>query len=112
MEVEMICDRVVIMDKGRIIQEGTIEELTGQTGAVRFDCRPVPAADELERILGGGPAPRVDERGFEVPLAEDRTDGVIDRLRAAGVSIRAVIPRKRSLEDSFIELVQRKEGAQ
>ena len=107
MEVEMICDRVVIMDKGRIVREGAIEELTHLTGSVRFDVSPMP---DLGRLLAGLPAAlSTDERGFEVPLAAGETDTVIDRLRAAGVSIRAVTPRKLTLEDSFIEVV--KQGA-
>jgi ABC-2 type transport system ATP-binding protein len=108
MEVEMICDRVVIMDKGKIIQDGTVEALTTQTGSVRFDCRPVPAEHELARVLQGlGGAPRVDAKGFDVALGDGETDQVIDRLRAAGVSIRAVVPKKLTLEDSFIALVQK-----
>jgi len=107
MEVEMICDRVVIMDKGRIVREGAIEELTHLTGSVRFDVSPMP---DLGRLLAGLPAPlSTDERGFEVPLAAGETDAIIDRLRAAGVSIRAVTPRKLTLEDSFIEVL--KQGA-
>jgi ABC-2 type transport system ATP-binding protein len=105
MEVEMICDRVVIMDKGRIVREGAIEELTRQTGSVRFDVVPLP---DLTRVLAGYPAPlKTDERGFELPLGLGEIDAVIDRLRAAGVSIRAITPLKLTLEESFIEVVRK-----
>ncbi len=105
MEVEMICDRVVIMDRGRIIREGTVEELTPKTGTVRFDVVPVP---DVARVLDGiAGAPKVDDRGFEVALNEDEVDAVVDRLRGAGVSIRGLMPRKLTLEQSFIELVKR-----
>jgi ABC-2 type transport system ATP-binding protein len=105
MEVEMICDRVVIMDKGRIVREGSVEEMTRQTGSVRFDVTPMP---DLARVLAGLPAPlKTDERGFEVAMAAGETDTVIDRLRSAGISIRAVTPRKLTLEESFIEVVNR-----
>jgi ABC-2 type transport system ATP-binding protein len=109
MEVEMMCDRVVIMDRGHIIREGTIEELTPKTGSVRFEVAPMP---DLARILEGiAGAPKVDGQGFEVALNEDEVDVVVDRLRRAGVSLRALTPRKLTLEQSFIELVQR-ESAQ
>jgi len=105
MEVEMMCDRVVIMDRGRIIREGTIEELTPKTGSVRFDVSPLP---DLARILQGiEGVPKADDKGFEVALNEDEVDVVVDRLRQAGVSLRALTPRKLTLEQSFIELVQR-----
>jgi ABC-type multidrug transport system ATPase subunit len=101
----MICDRVVIMDKGRIVREGAIEELTRQTGSVRFDVVPLP---DLTRVLAGYPAPlKTDERGFELPLGLGEIDAVIDRLRAAGVSIRAITPLKLTLEESFIEVVRK-----
>jgi ABC-2 type transport system ATP-binding protein len=108
MEVEMICDRIVIMNRGRIIREGAIAELTQTTGAVRFDVTPVP---DLAAVLGGiTGVPRVDHAGFEVALEAGETDVVIDRLRAAGVSIRAVVPRKLTLEDSFLQAVREEEG--
>src|SRR4029079_4050492 len=40
-EAEFLCDRVAIMDHGRILEEGTVEELVGrhfQERAVRFDA--------------------------------------------------------------------------
>ncbi|MCZ6596205.1 MAG: ABC transporter ATP-binding protein [Planctomycetota bacterium] len=108
MEVEAICDRVVIMDKGRIIREGSIDELTPKTGMVRFDVEAVPA--NLEALLDGiGGSHEADDQGFEIALNEGETDVIIDRLRASGVGIRAVVPRKLTLEDSFIELVRRQE---
>jgi ABC-2 type transport system ATP-binding protein len=110
MEVEMICDGVVIMDKGRIIREGTVDELTPKTGHVRFDVEPVPKP--IEALFEGmEAAPQVDEQGFEVALNADEVDVIVDRLRARGVSIRGILPRKLTLEDSFIELVKREEQA-
>ncbi|MEY4774782.1 MAG: hypothetical protein RIT40_1817, partial [Planctomycetota bacterium] len=37
---------------------------------------------------------------------DQEIDACVDRLRSAGVSIRALVPRKLSLEESFIGLVQ------
>ncbi len=105
MEVEMICDRVVIMDKGKVIREGTIDDLTPKTGSVRFDVSPVPDLGVLLAGLDSGPT--ADERGFEAALDEHEIGEVIDRLRRAGIAIRAITPRKLTLEQSFIELVKR-----
>ena len=107
MEVEMICDRIVIMNKGRVIREGSTIELTQQTGVVRFEVTPIPDGPALARILEGVPgAPQPSDGGFTVPLQLDETDTIIDRLRAAGISIRAVVPHKLSLEESFLQAVQ------
>ena len=107
MEVERICDRVVIMDRGRIVREGTIEELTPRTGRVRFDVDPLP--DDLERVLGGvGANLELKTRGFEIQVEGDERDRVIDRLRSAGISIRGVLETRLDLEQAFIETVRRK----
>jgi ABC-2 type transport system ATP-binding protein len=106
MEVEMICDRVVIMSKGKIISEGSVDELTPRTGAVRFDLRRLP--ENLERLLAGvGGALRADGTSFELHLNDDEVDLTVDRLRAAGVGIRAITPRRLTLEESFIDLLRK-----
>jgi ABC-2 type transport system ATP-binding protein len=105
MEVELVCDRVVIMDRGRILRSGAVDELTRATGRVRFAIEPVPA--ELPRLLDGlGERLEVDERGFELNVRNGELDRTIDRLRAAGVSIRALEPHRLTLEQAFLALVQ------
>jgi ABC-2 type transport system ATP-binding protein len=105
MEVELVCDRVVIMSRGRIVREGTVDEFTPRTGRVRFETSPVPA--ELERLLAGlGSGLTSDARGFELNLDQTEEDGVIDRLRTAGVSVQSISPRKLTLEETFIDLVK------
>ncbi len=107
MEVELVCDRVVIMDKGRILQEGTIAELTPHTGRVRFEIEPVPA--DLERLLEGvGAALSRQDGGFELSASSQEADLAVDRLRAAGVSIRGLSARRLNLEQTFIDLVTKK----
>jgi ABC-2 type transport system ATP-binding protein len=105
MEVELVCDRVVIMTKGRILREGSIDDLTPRTGNVRFELRSVP--DDLATLLDGvgaelAPLPS----GFELKVNQDELDLAIDRLRAAGVGIRTITQRRLSLEESFIHLVR------
>ena len=85
MEVEMICDSVVIMDKGRILREGTIDELTPRTGRVLFDL--VGAHDNLESLLDGlGTNLSVDRTSLELSVEGPEQDQVIDRLRSAGIA--------------------------
>ena len=110
MEVEMICDRVVILARGQVLREGTMAELTPRTGSVRFELESVPA--DLAQLLGGlGGALLTQPDGFELALREEaELDLVIDRLRGAGVSIRAVWPRKLSLEEAFVGLLKDQGG--
>jgi ABC-2 type transport system ATP-binding protein len=105
LEVELICDHIVIMDKGRVLREGSLSDLTPGTGLVRFELHE-PRAD-LGRVLGGlGGEPRVAGATFELALDQGGVDAVVDRLRAAGVSIRSIQPRRLNLEEAFLDLVR------
>ena len=110
LEVERMCDRIVIMDKGRIVREGTIDELTPRTGRVRFELSPNP--DNLAELLEGlGAGLDQNDRGFELHIGPDELDRIVDRLRAAGISIRSLVQGRIDLEQAFIETV-RTEGGQ
>jgi len=104
-EVELICDRVGIMEKGRLVKEGTVESLTARANV--FEVRvegPVDAAwPELLALVPG--ASRSGDL-LALPLGEGKSvDPVIDLLRAKGVSVRGVSEKRRSLEDIFIDTV-------
>jgi ABC-2 type transport system ATP-binding protein len=106
MEVELMCDRVVIMDHGRILRQGSIEELTPRTGIAEFEV--APSEVDLERVLAGlGRDFGRMENGFHLTLNDIEIDQCVDRLRAAGVSIRGIQARRLNLEQAFIGLVQR-----
>lgn len=103
-EVEMICDRVVIMVKGKVVREGAIDELTPRTGRYRFELSPVPP--NLRVLLGDlGAGFEAHAGGFELQLNETELDQCVDKLRAGGVSIRGVLARRLNLEQAFIQLV-------
>lgn len=109
MEVELICDRVVIMDRGRIVREGSIDELTPRTGSVGFEL--AGAATGVEALLAGlGANYEARERGFSLSVTNEELDEAVDRLRAAGHSIRALLPRRLNLEEAFIDVVTRERG--
>jgi ABC-2 type transport system ATP-binding protein len=104
MEVELMCDRIVVLDRGNILREGTVDELTPNTGLVRFHLGATNA--DLVALV----RPHVESATFEkgalaCRMAPERTDAVIDTLRAAGVSIRAVQPERLTLEASFIDMI-------
>ena len=111
MEVELICDQVVIMNHGRVLRHGTIEELTPRTGIAEFSVAGSPG--QLERLpallegVGRDYAPMPN--GFAISVDDAEQDLCIDRLRAAGISIRGLQARRMNLEQAFIDLVQ-KEG--
>jgi ABC-2 type transport system ATP-binding protein len=108
-EVEKMCDEVVIMDKGKIIQEGSMESLTNREGRVNFDLAPHDA--NISLILKGiGTGLTITQNGFDVSLSNAERDQTIDLIRAAGLSIRTINESKVSLEDVFIDLIEKKQS--
>lgn len=111
MEVERMCDRVVIIDKGRVLRIGSLEDLTPTTNLVRFELEPVPAdLADLAGGLGRNLAP--EPQGFSIEAEPEAIDSLVDRLRARGVSIRGLSRQKLTLEATFIESVVRTDAAQ
>ena len=100
-EVEQLCDRVAILNRGRKIFDGRWSELSHDTQRVRFEVdRWEAAAALLTRHAGVG----LGERG-EVLLG----DGVvvadlIEELVRGGIRINAVEPSRRNLEQLYLEM--------
>jgi len=101
-EVEQICDRLVILNHGRIAREGSVADFTEVRGAWRLRVAEAsrPAATT---ILGQAS----EANGFRIQARDTaELNACLDRLRAAGVQIEELVRERASLEDSFIEVVQ------
>jgi ABC-2 type transport system ATP-binding protein len=105
-EVEMICDRVAILDKGKMARLGSVEELTTTQESYRIGIDgAVP-----EHLLVQWEATRMDARVLDGELrlrCDDvtRLNAVIDQLRDANVLITSLQQQRQSLEDMFIEVI-------
>jgi len=109
MEVELVCDRVAILSKGRLIREGSVDELTPRTGKVQFQLRE-PHGDLAAILAGVGTGLTPNNGGFELAVTDAELDLAIDRLRSAQVGIREITRRRLTLEESFIHLVGKEQG--
>ena len=108
-EVEMVCDRVVIVDRGRVVRSGRLDELAGTALElrVRLDRVDARALDLL-----GGHGEIVAAEGQEALVLLDDPAGVAElseELIRAGYGLLALVPLQRSLEEVFVELVGRAE---
>lgn len=126
-EVELICDRVAILDKGVLLRVANVAEITSGRAGVGFPGGNGQAAgkqEELELHLdltGLEPAIRQTLNGLPISTWQPFTptdhrvvtrvpdqpsvDLLIDRLRGAGISIVGLSRRRVSLEDAYLEIV-------
>ncbi len=106
-EVELICDRVAIINHGVIARQGKLTELLkgGRVeltvaGVKRGVFEDMKIADSNVHDIAGAVL-------FDVPEEAD-INAVIDAVRAHKGSISGVVPRKKRLEDLFVETVNEK----
>ena len=104
-EVEMVCDRVAIVDRGRVVRSGRLDELLGGLPELRVT---VDRIDQplLELLSGFGHVLTVQDMtvvlGVDGPEAAARVSEVVVR---AGYCLYALVPSHQSLEDLFVSLV-------
>jgi ABC-2 type transport system ATP-binding protein len=110
-EAERLCDRVAIMKNGRVAAAGTLDELRAQVFPMfQLNFRTSGKADdELVRIVSQMPGANEVKTIAEGELSlvvdsEDRIPAMVNALVNAGVSIRAVEPRRATLEDIYLRL--------
>jgi ABC-2 type transport system ATP-binding protein len=111
-EVEKICDAAAIVDRGKIITQGTIADLAG--GAVAHH-ELIVSVDDVERALATlatsalvVEARRSDE-GLRVVLAGDlQTAAQVNAgLVNAGIAVTRLEPVRHSLEQRFLQITSR-----
>jgi ABC-2 type transport system ATP-binding protein len=105
-EVEKICDRVGILQKGVMIREGDIATLTRQKGTFVVGLADGQGFPQEEAARSGFQAlPRGNL--WEIGLVEGQSiDPLVDLLRSRGLSIRHLVEKRQTLEDMFMETVE------
>jgi ABC-2 type transport system ATP-binding protein len=102
-DVESMCDRVAILDRGRVQRVGRIEELTTvKLQGVEIRVRNTPPG-LLERLLA--PGDEIEGRGPTTRILvcdADRVDFLLMRVLEAGGRIEALDRRRERLEDYFV----------
>lgn len=107
-EAEQLCDRLLVMDNGKIVAEGSPQGLirehaTKEVLEVRFrDGDRKAAAQLLDRI-----SVRTDDLADRTLLHVDNADAALSTLADAGYLPLTSLPRRSSLEDVFLRLTGR-----
>ena len=105
-EVELVSDRVAILDRGRLVKTGTVDELTARGSLYRIGIE-----GELTEAL------RTEAAAMVLPLRQDgesvqvelgtvaELNRLVDLFRKHGINITSIIKERSTLEESFISLL-------
>ncbi|GAA8844687.1 ATP-binding cassette domain-containing protein [Helicobacter pylori] len=107
-EAEQLCDRLVVMDRGRIVAEGSPRSLI-ETHSTRevLELR-LPVDDHLHAAdLVEGVGERVEALPDRLLVYTDHGDGALEAVHARGLQPVSSIVRRSSLEDVFLHLTGR-----
>ena len=102
-EVEMVCDRVAVVDHGRVIALGSIPDLLGGSKLVRV--RMTGLNGRLGSLTGFGVPAEDGEWVTFRDLGEERIADLVAAIVGLGGRVYAVEPQLQSLEDRFLQLL-------
>jgi ABC-2 type transport system ATP-binding protein len=106
-EVEQVCNRAVIINKGRVVVEGPVSELHPEHSSVKLLTSDQERARQIVAALVGAQHVELDEEYLVFEAGDGTTRELVRQLVAVGVGIDAVIPaREQGLEDFFLGLTQ------
>ncbi len=107
-EAEVLCDRIAIISSGRIIAQGSVDELKRMSNAARVvearvygDPSKVPPQFVVERVVDG----IMYLKASLTDSSDVSVDRLVGMLRDRGFKVLALSVREPSLEDVFIDLV-------
>ena len=105
-EVEQTCSHVVVMSRGKVVAQGTVDELLADDGTARIEVEPLDVDRAVAALNGLAGVESVSVAGgvLDVVLSGASRAQVVTALVGADVSVLGVASRRR-LEDVFLELL-------
>ena len=109
-EVEMVSDRVAILNKGKLIREGTVKELTEKKHEYLFEFENKIDDEIFFNLATQFDLAQIrDECYTALVIDSAELNKLIDTLRAKNLFIKEIIQKKSSLEEMFISLINEAE---
>src|SRR5208337_3646725 len=100
-EVEHVCDRVAVIDKGRTIATGTLAELVGHQSSVRLMVTGL-GEQWWQGLAGFGRWQAEGDWLLVEALEPRRVPELVRVIVGLGGQVEAVVPEHKSLEDRFL----------
>ncbi len=111
-EVERISDEVAILNKGTLLQKGSVDDFISIKE--QFQIKVENGTAQLPQICQDLQIPVTHVNDFYTIAVKEmgQLNELIDRLREQKILIQAIIPRKITLEDFFIEVITENKGGE
>jgi ABC-2 type transport system ATP-binding protein len=103
-EVEQVCDRVVVIDRGRLVGAGTMQQMLEQNNRVEIVVDRV-SPELVTRIQESGGSVVQEEGRVRIHVVPDQKRAVVEAVWAAGGDVISLSPARASLEEVFLKLV-------
>ena len=103
-EVEHVCDRVIIINRGRVVREGALHEILDDGDRVEILVDQLPeTVEQAVRQMGAS----VDRQPSRVRIVADTNQKrrLAEMLWTGGCDLISLAPMKSSLEEMFLKLV-------
>ncbi len=105
-EVEQVCNRVAVVNKGRVVETGLVSELLSATDLCRVTVGNAPQAAEVVSKMTDATVKGSADSMLTVALTGIDSAELNRRLVQAGVAVRALVPVKTSLEDIYMRIME------
>ncbi|MFF7488819.1 ATP-binding cassette domain-containing protein [Streptomyces luteogriseus] len=108
-EADQLADRISVVDAGRVIAEGTADELKAETGGDRIDVilrHPGQLGAAVALLPLSGVSVDADRRLLSAPVTDrmEALSGVVRALQEAGIEAEDVALRRPTLDEVFLHL--------
>ncbi|MFD1426490.1 ABC transporter ATP-binding protein [Kroppenstedtia sanguinis] len=106
-EVQLLCDRVAIINKGRIIQSGPVDQLLEGDPPVEWELSPLDQGVQVLESLPGVTVLESREEGHVFTrMPEDQIHDANQKLLHAGVRVLTIHRKHPTLEDIFLQMTE------
>ncbi|HEY2324931.1 MAG TPA: ABC transporter ATP-binding protein [Thermoanaerobaculia bacterium] len=108
-EIELTCDRVAVLRRGKAAAEGTVEELTRRSEKYKLVATAIDDALVASFRETGATVDRVNGHVELAVNDVQHLNALVDQLRASGSMLTELAPMRSTLEDVFVDLIKTSE---
>ncbi|MDQ1434642.1 MAG: type transport system ATP-binding protein, partial [Actinomycetota bacterium] len=103
-EVEQVCSHVLVMNRGRLVADGTVSDLVGAAGLVYVEVDDRERARALLSNLPSVAKVQTQGDGLVVELRDGQRSDIATALVGAGLRLETIMPTQQ-LEEAFLEIL-------